>query len=328
MIRVQIQLTEEQARRLKELAHREDTSVAGLVRRAIDLWLYQGSGMTVAEGGRPRPGTAGQPPTDHARVAEPVGEYVIEASATVERPRPGDLARSVLYRARPPRDLQDAPPPLEPGDRLTAAEFMRRYEAMPHIKKAELIEGVVYMPSPVRVSHAAAHGRLMIWLGTYSAATPGVQLADNATLRMDLDNVVQPDALLRLEPTAGGRSRVSPDDYLEGAPELIAEVATSSAAYDLYDKLRVYRRNRVQEYLVWQVLEERLDWWHWVAGEYVPIPVEADGLMRSRVFPGLWLDPQAMLSGNLQTVLARLQEGLASEQHQTYLAAPVKALGD
>ncbi len=328
MIRVQVQLTEEQARRLKELAHREDTSVAGLVRRAIDLWLYQGGGMAVTEGGRLRPAAAGQPPTDHARLAEPVGEYVIEAPATVERPRPGDLTRSVLHRARPPRDLQGAPPPLEPGDRLTAAEFMRRYEAMPHIKKAELIEGVVYMPSPVRVSHAAAHSQIIGWLAVYVAATPGVQLADNATLRMDPDNVVQPDALLRLEPAAGGRSRVSPDDYLEGAPELIAEVATSSAAYDLHDKLRVYRRNGVQEYLVWQVLEERLDWWQWVAGEYVPIPVEADGLMRSRMFPGLWLDPQAMLAGDLQTVLARLQEGLASEPHQAYLAAPVKALGD
>lgn len=244
----------------------------------------------------------------------------------VERPPFVDLAPTVLSRPQPPRDRQAALPPLEPGDRLTAAEFMRRYEAMPHLKKAELIEGVVYMPSPVRISHAAAHGQIIGWLATYAVATPGVQLADNATVRMDPDNVVQPDALLRLEAAAGGRSWVTGDDYLEGAPELIVEVATSSAAYDLHDKLRVYRRNRVQEYLVWQVWEGRLDWWQWVEGEYVPIPVEADGSMRSRVFPGLWLDPQAMLAGNMQTVLARLQEGLASRQHTANTATPVKSL--
>jgi hypothetical protein len=120
---------------------------------------------------------------------------------------------------------------------------------MPYIKKAELIEGVVYVPSPVRsASHAKPHGVMITWLGTYAAATPGVELNDNATVRLDLDNEPQPDALLRLEERLGGHSRLSPDDYIEGGPELIAEIAASSAAYDLHDKLRAYRRNQVQEY--------------------------------------------------------------------------------
>lgn len=145
--------------------------------------------------------------------------------------------------------------PLEAGDRLSRPEFERRYQAAPHINKAELIEGVVYMPSLVRAkSHSQPHGLLITWLGVYNAATPGVGLHDNPTVRLDLDNEPQPDALLRIE--TSGQSHISEDDYIEGAPELIAEVAASSAAYDLHDKKRAYRRNGVQEYLVWQVLEQ------------------------------------------------------------------------
>lgn len=144
-----------------------------------------------------------------------------------------------------------APPLLENGDHLSRCEFERRYLARPDIKKAELIERMVYIPSPVRAkSHAEPHARILTWLGVYCASTPQVQLGDNATVRLDLDNEPQPDALLRLQATAGGRSSVSEDDYVEGAPELIVEVASSSASYDLHDKLQVYRRNGVQEYIV------------------------------------------------------------------------------
>lgn len=217
------------------------------------------------------------------------------------------------------------PPPLEPGDRLTRREFERRYVAMPHIKKAELIEGVVHMPSPVHASRAIAHSYIIGWLALYAASTPHVKLADNATVRLDLDNVVQPDALLRLEAKAGGRSRISPDDYIEGAPELIVEVATSSAAYDLHDKLRVYRRNRVQEYVVWQVLEGRLDWWRWDEGEYVPLAPDAGGVYASQVFPGLRLDASAILKGDLAAALACLQAGLGSEEHTAFVATMADA---
>ena len=143
---------------------------------------------------------------------------------------------------------------LASGDRLTRAEFERRYAALPENLKCELIEGVVYMASPLRYeSHAKPHGRIMLWLGVYATATPGVECADNATVRLDLDNEVQPDALLRRLPACGGQTRVGDDDYLDGAPELIAEIAASSASYDLHDKLRAYRRNGVREYLVWRV---------------------------------------------------------------------------
>lgn len=226
----------------------------------------------------------------------------------------------------PARPSSANPPPLEPGDRLTRREFERRYEAMPHIKKAELIEGVVHMPSPVHASHATAHSQMVGWLGVYAASTAGVKLADNATVRLDQDNVVQPDVLLRLELQAGGRSHISPDDYIEGAPELIVEIATSSAAYDLHEKLRVYRRNGVQEYAVWQVLEGHLDWWRWVEGEYVPLAPDERGVVVSQVFPGLWLDAAAMLAGDLAAMLVRLQEGLASDEHAVFVARMTESL--
>ena len=118
------------------------------------------------------------------------------------------------------------PVPLENGDRLSRYEFERRYERRPDVRKAELIEGVVYVSLPVRArGHGEPHAHLMTWLGVYSAATPGVHLADNATVRLDLDNEPQPDALLRLEPDKGGRSSITADDYIEGAPELIVEIA-------------------------------------------------------------------------------------------------------
>jgi hypothetical protein len=133
-------------------------------------------------------------------------------------------------------------PPLQAGDRLSAEEFLRRYEAMPEIKKAELIEGVVYMPSPVSVQdHGAPHAKLITWMGVYEVHTPGVESAANSTIRLDLDNVPQPDGLLQILPEYGGNSRTI-DGYLVGAPELADEISASTASYDLHDKLNAFRR--------------------------------------------------------------------------------------
>ncbi|MGB3491424.1 MAG: Uma2 family endonuclease, partial [Elainellaceae cyanobacterium] len=168
-------------------------------------------------------------------------------------------------------------------------------------------------------SHGKPHGDLMVWLGTYKVATRGVELADNTTVRLDLDNEPQPDAALFIDSGLGGRVQISEDDYLEGAPELIAEVAASSASYDLGDKKNAYRRNGVQEYIVWQMFENRLDWFVLQEGEYVALTPDADGVIRSRVFPGLWLSVEALRSGEMQTVLAVLQQGLASAEHGAFV---------
>jgi Uma2 family endonuclease len=210
-------------------------------------------------------------------------------------------------------------PPLTSGDRLTRREFERRYEAMPDNLKAELIEGVVYVASPVRfASHGAPHIQLATWLGVYCAATPGVSMADNATVRLDPFNEVQPDAFLRLEPKAGGHSRITSDDYIEGAPELVVEIAASSAAYDLREKKTVYQRSGVIEYLIWQIYEQRLDWFYLHEDEYEPLLAGADGITRSHAFPGLYLDAPALLAGDLARVLARLQAGLKTDEHVAF----------
>ena len=213
----------------------------------------------------------------------------------------------------------EASPPLENGDRLTRAEFERRYEAMPRLKKAELVEGVVYLQPTVRcLEHGQPVSALTTWLGGYSAVTPEAGGARGTTVRLDFDNEVQPDVLLRLE--RGGRSEIGPDGYVEGAPELVVEVAASSASYDLHDKLRAYRRNGVQEYVVWRVLDGALDWLILREGSYEQLSPDQAGVVRSEVFPGLWLAVPALLAGDLAAVLATLQEGLASPEHTAFVA--------
>ena len=224
------------------------------------------------------------------------------------RPRP----------AQQPRPAQPVgPPPLEFGDRLSRAEFQRRYHAHPEIKKAELIEGVVYMSSsPVcHDKHSQPHSWMIVWLGNYMVATPGADVGDNATVRLGFESEVQPDALLRLNPSLGGRSRLTRDGYLEGPPELIVEIAASSAAYDLHTKRRVYGRNGVQEYLVVQMYERRIDWFILRKGIYETLTPDESGILRSQVFPGLWLQPSAFWAGDLATMLAVLQQGLTSPEH-------------
>ncbi|TVQ12300.1 MAG: Uma2 family endonuclease [Leptolyngbya sp. DLM2.Bin27] len=211
-------------------------------------------------------------------------------------------------------------PPLENGDRLSRAEFERRYAAMPQMKKAELIEGIVHVAAALRFgSHAEPHSFLMAWLVLYVAATSGVRVGDNPTVRLDPDNLPQPDGILRLEPELGGRSRISSDDYVEGPPELVVEVSASTATVDLQDKKAVYRRNGIQEYLVWQVFDRKIDWFYLDADRYVDLEPGDDGLCRSRVFPGLWLDRGAMVQGNLAQVLAVVQQGLQSSEHQAFV---------
>ena len=211
----------------------------------------------------------------------------------------------------------DTIPRLNAGDRLTRAEFERRYEAMPDVHKAELVEGVVYMPSPVStLNHGDLPFDLITWLGIYRLHSPGVLGGDNATVRLDVDNEPQPDAHLRLE--NGGSSRLV-DEYLEGPPELVAEIASSSASYDLHDKLNAYRRNGVREYIVWRVYDRAIDWFVLREGRYVPLSLSADGIYRSEVLPGLWLDSVAMIARNLPRVSQILQAGLASAEHVEFV---------
>jgi len=208
-------------------------------------------------------------------------------------------------------------PVLHPGDTLTRAEFERRYSAMPHVKKAELIEGVVYMPSPVRYEfHGSPQTLLGYWLVSYAEATPGVGYATDSTVRLDLDNEPQPDVMLRVE--NGGQSRQDADGYIDGPPELAVEVAASSASYDLHQKLHVYRRTGVREYLVVRTEDAEVDWFVLRGGAYERLAPDAQGILRSEVFPGLWLDVPALLRLDPVALRAVVMLGVRTPGHAAF----------
>jgi Uma2 family endonuclease len=215
-------------------------------------------------------------------------------------------------------------PPLENGAHLTVAEFLRRYEAMPELKKAELIEGVVHMGSPVSRDHGRPDGRMLTCLGYYSVHTPGTELLPNTTVMLDVgENCPQPDGLLRIEPEYGGRSRTSAQQYVEGAAELAAEIAASSVSYDLHEKFGAYERNGISEYLVWRVEDDAIDWFYLHDRKYRALTPRG-GIVKSRIFPGLWLDVAAMLRGDMVAVLQTLDQGLASDAHGRFVARLAK----
>jgi Putative restriction endonuclease len=210
-------------------------------------------------------------------------------------------------------------PALHNGDHLTRSEFERRYTAMPHVKKAELIEGVVYMPSPVSAQHSEPHSDLMGWLSLYRAFTPGIAGGDNGTLRLDLDNEPQPDGYLRILATHGGQCRIDADGYVAGAPELVAEVSVSRVSIDMHQKLHVYRRNGVKEYVVWRVEDQAIDWFILRGGQFDLLPMTG-GQYRSETLPGLWLDAAALLAGDLARAFQVVQQGVGSPEHAAFIA--------
>jgi Uma2 family endonuclease len=209
--------------------------------------------------------------------------------------------------------------PLENGDRLTRAEFERRYDAMPNLKKAELINGTVYMGSPVKTIHVTPHALMGTWLGTYFAYAPGLEIVDNTTFRLDDDNEPQPDLALFKPAHAGGQARIDQDKYVAGGPELAVEIAASSASYDTHVKKDLYLRFNVQEYVVWRVYDEAIDWLVLRNGGYEPLSADESGLTTSTQFPGLVLDVPAMLRFDLATVLTRLQQAMSLPAHAEFV---------
>ena len=214
--------------------------------------------------------------------------------------------------------------PLENGDHLEADEFLRRYEAMPPSTRAELVEGVVFMSSAVRAdAHGRPHGLLTAWLFRYERATPGLRAYSDTTLRFSRTSVVQPDLALRIDPERGGQCVVGEDGYLVGPPELVVEIAASSASRDLHSKKDLYCAQGVQEYLVWRTLDGCIDWFVNRDGAFQPLPPDRDGCLHCELFPGLVLDATALLAGNDDQVHERLERALDSDAH----AAIVERLG-
>lgn len=208
-------------------------------------------------------------------------------------------------------------PPLVPGQRLKQPEFHRRYEAYPEDVKFELIGGVVYMASPLRRAHAGYHPELSGVLWMYSSATPGIEVLDNATTILGEESEPQPDLEVRILAAFGGRSRETEADYVQGPPELVAEVAHSSRDIDLGPKRDAYQRAGVVEYLVLCIAEQELHWFHFPSGR--PIRPNREGVWRSRVFPGLWLDGGALLARDSARLMEAVRQGIASRGHAAFV---------
>jgi Uma2 family endonuclease len=201
----------------------------------------------------------------------------------------------------------EARPVLESGDRLTRAEFHRRYCRRPDLWKAELVRGVVYVASPARTNvHGNPVGLVAFWLNAYAMNVPGLRVAVDSTAFLSADSEVQPDVFLNWQPARGSGARLNDEGYLEGAPELVVEIAASSASYDLHDKMEAYRLAGVLEYIVWLVLEGRIVWFRLRDGRYVPVEPDTDGVIASERFPGLRLNVAAMLVGDAAGMLAAL----------------------
>ena len=198
---------------------------------------------------------------------------------------------------------------LENGDRLNREEFERRY-TVSNIKKAELIEGIVHVASPLRfTSHGKPHSQIIGWLVTYQSMVTGLEVGIEPTVRLDDDNEPQPDAVLF---RIGGNAQIDTDGYITGAPELIAEIAASTVSYDLHSKKRIYERNGVKEYIVWRTLDRQIDWFILENGEYQKLEPDDSGIIRSQEFEGLWLNVNAILQNDMSAVLKTLQTGIAS----------------
>jgi Uma2 family endonuclease len=199
------------------------------------------------------------------------------------------------------------PAVLESGDRLTRKEFHRRYSTRPDIKKAELVLGVVYVAARVSFGgHGEPHGLIGAWLGVFAAKTPGLRVAVSATVFLGPDSEVQPDVLALWDPPHGDGARLTSDGYVEGPPQIVVEVAASSASYDLHDKMEAYRRAGVPEYIVWRVIDEQLDWFHLQNGQYFRLEPNEQGVIESRVLPELRLPVDRLLAGDAAAVLAAI----------------------
>lgn len=211
-------------------------------------------------------------------------------------------------------------PPLENGDELDQKTFHERYEAMPSHIRAELIGGIVFMASPQKRRHGRSQATLVWWLGEYEASTPGTEVLVNTTAILGPKSEPEPDACLYILPECGGQTWEDDDGYLNGAAELNAEVSWATESIDLHRKKYDYEKAGVREYIVAALRQKKVFWFVRRRGKYRELPPGPDGVIRSEVFPGLWLDPDALLRGDRKSLLAVLRQGLATKEHAEFVA--------
>lgn len=225
------------------------------------------------------------------------------SSATTKRVTPGDAVFM-----------------LENGARMDQKTFHALYQQTPERFKAELIGGIVYhMTSPVSIHHGGPHARLVTWLEVFAGDTPGTLACDNTTVVLGADSEPQPDAFLLVEPEFGGQVSLDAKGYVHGPPELVAEVAHSTASIDLNAKRADYERAGVQEYIVVLAREKSVRWFSRRRDRFAELAAGPDGVLKSHVFPGLWLGRGAFF-GPIRPLLAALRQGLGTTEHAAFVA--------
>lgn len=276
--------------------------------------------MNFTDAIRPATPASAVPPLEHGdRLTADEFERRWEAMPELKK---AELIDGTVYLAHPQwyRQRDSSVPPLENGDRMTRAQFERAWDNTPDLKKAELLDGVVFMAPPVSAGqHGIPHSDLGLWLGTYRVQTPGVEQATDSTLRLPGDNDPQPDLCMFVLRDHGGSAWLDEKGYLLGTPNLVVEVAASTASYDRHQKLEVYRTAGITEYLVHRTLDREVDWFVLRGGQYERISADADSVTKSISLPGLWLDAAALARRDMGRVLAVLQAGLTSAEHAAFV---------
>lgn len=303
--------------------------VVGVVRGRLD-WRGVSAGTTMSDGIRMGSTTPTSrrllPPLDNGDEME--FDEFFRRSATLPDGVKAELLDGTVYiepygpAADYRRDCIDPTvPPLAPGDQMEFDEFVRRWAAYPSLKRAELLDGEVFMPAAAVTAdfHARPHAHLMGWLVNYAAATPGVDVLTDPTIRLGRKSGPQPDACLAILPSHGGRVATSPEGYIVGAPELVVEISGSTVASDLKRKLAIYRGHEVREYLVYRSYDGELDAFVLSGGEFERRAGGPDHIYRSVAFPGAWLNVGSLVAGDLPGLLATLQEGIATSDHAEFV---------
>jgi Uma2 family endonuclease len=211
-------------------------------------------------------------------------------------------------------------PPIENGDRLDQKTFHERYESMEEDVRAELIGGIVYMASPQKLPHSKTTKLVGRWLDEYEENTPGTESYPGASDILGPDSQPEPDHCLIVLPGCGGQTSTNKKGYFVGAPELVVETSATTESRDLHQKKADYEKAGVREYVVAALRSERVFWFILRAGEFATLKPGSDGIIRSRIFPGLWLDPEALLGRDRKSLLAALAQGLATPEHQAFVA--------
>jgi Uma2 family endonuclease len=218
-----------------------------------------------------------------------------------------------------PPPISKALTPLQPGERLDQRAFHARYEAMPEGTWAELVDGVVVMPSPLRNDHGRYDDLVSFWVVSYRRFTKGLSSGKNSTVILDYGSEVQPDGHLKIRSELGGQTRIE-DGYIVGAPELVIEISRSSRVFDLGPKKAIYERAGVWEYIVAELDPDRLHWFVRSGDRFSELDADPDGIYRSRMFPGLWLDADAFYAEDLDQIAEVLEQGVATPEHSEFAA--------